>query len=445
MTDRVQVQGWCPTAWQPMLAQDGWIVRVRPYCASVSVAQWRVLTELALTYALPQIELTRLGNVQLRGISEAQLPAVRSRLTQCGLVPSNADADLAPPVHCTPFYDVGDSTHRLAIWLSQAVVEHLAPAELREQGIEPLPSKFGFVVDDWRQRLAPLQADVHLWITREGRYALAASCLPRSISFGHAKAVIDAAIAIARWFARERFELQPVPTRLRGLREPLFARGLQIPELPWVEAVPLETEEPPIGEADGTASVWPGDSGHGRVGIAAPLGRINAAAMLEAALALPEHTEIRVTPWRSLLVSQQEINPNLAWFDSAHWITQPGDPRLRVSACTGTPGCTQALVPAQEFATRLAGYVGEAEHVHVSGCAKRCALSADATVLVCAGILPGFQSATTDAGVRDGAVFHISQARQSGKHKQQILPQALWHMPSQIQKIIHDLHLRESR
>ena len=120
MSDSIQIQGWCPTAWQPMRAQDGWILRVRPHCAAITAAQWCVLAQLALRHAHPEIELTRLGNVQLRGVDEGRVHALRAQLIEAGLVPADADADLAPAVHCTPLYHANDATHALAQLLSAA-------------------------------------------------------------------------------------------------------------------------------------------------------------------------------------------------------------------------------------------------------------------------------------------------------------------------------------
>ncbi len=54
-------------------------------------------------------------------------------------------------------------------------------------------------------------------------------------------------------------------------------------------------------------------------------------------------------------------------------ITDPADPRLRVTACTGAPGCPQALQPTRDLARTLAPQVPQGQHLHVSGCAKGCA------------------------------------------------------------------------
>lgn len=363
MADSIQVQGWCPTAWQPMRAQDGWMLRVRPHCAAISAGQWRVLAHLALAHAHPQIELTRLGNVQLRGVHEAQLHALRQQLIDAALVPAAADADLVPAVHCTPLYQRGDATHALARQLSAAVIAHLGPQALARQGLAALPGKFGLLVDDPQRHMRGIGADLQLWAHAQGGYGLALANAGDWHGFARAEDAVEAAVRIATWFARERAAMAPAPTRLRALR---------------VHRTPPSAAQP--WQSGPAGPIAPGTlPGHGAV-IGAPLGRIDAAAMLALAMQLPPGAEIRVTPWRSLLLDA-ESPPAL---DAAHWITQPDDQRLRVSACTGAPRCAQGHAPAQALALAWAGAVPRHQHLHVSGCAKFCALSADATALVLA-------------------------------------------------------------
>jgi precorrin-3B synthase len=54
-------------------------------------------------------------------------------------------------------------------------------------------------------------------------------------------------------------------------------------------------------------------------------------------------------------------------------ITDPADPILSVTACTGAPGCPQGRGETRALARRLAPFVPRGKHLHVSGCAKGCA------------------------------------------------------------------------
>lgn len=421
----IKVQGWCPTAWAPMQAQDGWIVRVRPHCASISARQWTVLAELALSCAHPEIELTRLGSVQLRGISEAQLPLVRSRLVEAQLVPAAADADQAPAVHCTPFYQHGDATHGLAVLLSQAAIAQLSPDALQSQGMEALPSKFGLVVDDARRPMRGIAADISVWVTTDERYGLALGGQSGWYAFDGAAEVVAAALAVARWFARERTVMAPMstsmPTRLRQL---LSLRALNLPCLKWAQFRACN----PVAAAVALPGRW---EQAGRV-IGVPMGRIHAAALLEVVQAMPAQTELRVTPWRSLFCADEAMTARFS--PSAHWITEADDARLRVSACTGAPQCTQALLTAQELALVLAPHVPPQAHVHVSGCAKCCALAPQASLALIA-----TERQAADSGQ---ALLTLSWPNLPQQPFSQISTQALRQEPSHISTLIHDLYLR---
>lgn len=418
MTESIKIQGWCPTAWQPMRAQDGWMVRVRPHCASLSAAQWRVLADLALAHAHPQIELTRLGNVQLRGVSEAQLGGVRARLIAARLVPEDADADLAPAVHCTPLYRRNDATHALAQLLARAAVQRLSPRALARRGLAALPGKFGLLVDDPARRMQATGADLQLWVGADRNYGLALGDSTQWHCFAQAEQAVDAAVEIAAWFAAERTALAPAPTRLRALL------AHRTPPLPALQMAPLRA-----AGAASCAALAPGlHAGHGRV-IAAPLGRMAAAAMHELAMQLPAGAEIRVTPWRSLLLPS-DATAHAAPLDAAHWISRADDARLRVSACTGAPRCAQGHVPAQALALALAAQVPPHTHLHVSGCAKFCALSADATAVIVARL---------DAG--GAPQLDLCRAEQRSDPHTPISWPASTDAPANLKKLLHDLYL----
>ncbi len=108
--------------------------------------------------------------------------------------------------------------------------------------------------------------------------------------------------------------------------------------------------------------------------LAPPFGQFDAA-MLRALAALAERhdTAIRVTPWRALLLGRVRIGADIAAEAGPNWITDPADPRLRVTACIGAPGCASGSTPTRADAARLAAAMRPYHRVHVSGCAKGCA------------------------------------------------------------------------
>lgn len=402
-----------------MRSEDGWIVRVRPVCASISAAQWAALAALALSLAHPQIELTRLGNVQLRGVADADLPALLAQLVAARLIPADADADLAPPVHCTPFYETHDRTHQLAMLLGRAVVERLCPSALERQGMAALPSKFGLLVDDAARSLCGIACDLRVWADADGGYGLALGNAGDWYRFGDVQQLVDAAIHMATWFASARMVVSgKPPTRLQAL----------LPSLP-LETPALRAAVPQLAQPPAAAPVLPGPLAQGWV-LGAPLGRIDALAMQALAASLAADTEIRVTPWRSLLLMSADAPSCIARLDAQHWMTDAADARLRVSACTGSPRCAQAHVPAQDMALQLASHVPERGHLHVSGCAKFCALSSDATSLIFAS-----PSAT------DGVWLHAGSAGQPDRPRGQFPYRAGSALPAELHTLLHDLPL----
>ena len=402
-----------------MRSEDGWIVRVRPVCASISAAQWAALAAWALSLAHPQIELTRLGNVQLRGVADADLPALLAQLVAARLIPADADADLAPPVHCTPFYMVHDRTHQLAMLLGRAVVERLCPSALERQGMAALPSKFGLLVDDAARSLGGIACDLRVWADADGGYGLALGNAGDWYRFGDVQQLVDAAIHMATWFASARMVVSGKPlTRLQAL----------LPSLP-LETPALRAAVPQGAQPPAAAPVLPGQLAQGWV-LGAPLGRIDALAMQALAASLPADAEIRVTPWRSLLLMSADAPARVARLDARHWMSDAADARLRVSACTGSPRCAQAHVPAQDMALQLASHVPERGHLHVSGCAKFCALSSDATSLIFAS-----PSAT------DGVWLHAGSAGQPDRPRGQFPYRAGSALPAELHTLLHDLPL----
>lgn len=145
--------------------------------------------------------------------------------------------------------------------------------------------------------------------------------------------------------------------------------------------------------------------------VAAPLGRVSAQALLRLVQAVGHmprpgplshgwpgaapHSPscarggspalLRVTPWRMLLLALPHP-PQAHWLRQAgletgpYWVTDAHDPRLRVFACTGAPGCGQAAAPTRALALALAEHVPPGARLHVSGCAKGCAHPQPATL-----------------------------------------------------------------
>ncbi|MHC2505126.1 sulfite reductase beta subunit-like hemoprotein [Bradyrhizobium elkanii] len=88
---------------------------------------------------------------------------------------------------------------------------------------------------------------------------------------------------------------------------------------------------------------------------------------------------LRMTPWRMMLVEGMCEMPR-----GTDLVTDAGDPRLRVVACSGAPRCGEAHADTRMLASALARHIPPDARLHVSGCAKGCAHSGSADVTLVA-------------------------------------------------------------
>ncbi|MFN3576066.1 MAG: precorrin-3B synthase, partial [Tabrizicola sp.] len=165
------------------------------------------------------------------------------------------------------------------------------------------------------------------------------------------------AIAMAEWFVAHGGI-----TNGRGRMAALIARGAIPPGCTLAPAEPLPTPGPGL-HPDGAL-------------VALAFGQMRAAT-LHALAALGQ--DLRPTPWRMFLIVGASTPPALPGL-----ITNPADPILRITACTGAPACPQALGDTRQLARRLAPHLAPDQTLHISGCAKGCAHPAPAGITLTA-------------------------------------------------------------
>lgn len=327
------IQGWCPGALRPMASGDGLVVRVRPRGGRLTSEQAARIAQLAAMHGNGLIDLSSRANVQLRGVSESSHAALIDGLRALGLIDASADAEGRRNIVVSPFWRDGDGTQDLAAELTLALAAPDAPQ---------LPGKFGFVLDT---AIAPVLRDVSadIWLETGPQGLLLCA---QGAAFGKPVApetAVAEAIALAHWFIN-----QGGVTAGRGRMAALLKRVALPPGHTEPRAAALP--QPVVGPVSAGSLV------------AFEFGQMQA----ETLAALAKSGPLRVTPWRMLLV--EGAVPNIPGL-----ITDPTDPLLRVIACTGAPGCVQALQPTRTLARALAPYVPQGAILHVSGCAKGCA------------------------------------------------------------------------
>ncbi|CAM8661722.1 CobG, precorrin-3B synthase [Comamonadaceae bacterium] len=332
-----RIQGWCPGALRPMPSGDGLVVRVRPTLGHLTPLQAQGLAGLAQQYASPVLELTSRANLQLRGVCRDSYPALISGLRSLGLLDERADVEARRNLLLSPFWTDSDGTPAICEALNLALAAPDAPT---------LPGKFGFAIDLGAQPvLRDASADIRLerWGNQVLVYADGAAtgaCLPLAQA-------AQSAMELARWFVASGGVVNG-----RGRMASLIQRQV----LP----TPFTTTRVPETPAH-AATV--GNSATGMV-VGLEFGQLPSETLHQLAALAP----LRITPWRSLVLEGLHTAPNLP-----ELITHPDDARLRVLACTGSPGCTQALGPTRALARFLAPLLPAGRTAHVSGCSKGCA------------------------------------------------------------------------
>ncbi|EGD60941.1 precorrin-3B synthase [Novosphingobium nitrogenifigens DSM 19370] len=370
-----QIKGWCPGALRPMASGDGLVVRVRARGGRLAPAQAVALADLARRCGNGLIDLSARANLQLRGIGEETYPEVLAGLGALGLLDRDAQAEARRNVLVSPFGPADDAARVLADDLAKALAD---ATDL------PLPGKFGFAVDGGPvPLLRGISADVRLERAGHDLWRLHAEGSDRARCVASPDAVA-AALDLARWFLATGGVQEG-----RGRMAAHIARGAALPD-GFAEPVPLA---PPF-------LPHPGPVAEGYL-VAFEFGQVDA----DTLALLGEIGPIRLTPWRMVLVETQGTLP-----DAAALLTRADDPRLRVSACTGMPGCLQAQAPVRDLARALAPHVPTGRHLHVSGCAKGCAHPGPSDIVLCAGE-EGFGLTHRATAARAAAMPPIAPAR----------------------------------
>lgn len=328
----IDARGWCPGALRPMESGDGLIARIKPWCSALTLAQAGGLAEIGGRLGNGHIDLTRRSNLQIRGLGQRSLSDLHQALDRLGLLDSDAETEAARNIMVGPL--AGAEGRAMASDLSECL------AADRRLAVT-LPAKFGWLVD----AAGPLsiigeRADVALCLLPEG-----AALRVGGRWLGVAPR--DKAVSLALTAARAHLE------------------GREMPVLARLDVFPAPGRRM-LGVA---ARVF---------GVAAPFGRLEAHQLrgLVALAAAAGATELRVSPWRALYIDKPiEGAPELGL------IIDDDDPLLRVDACPGKPACLSASIDTRRDARRLAR-TGFAGSIHVSGCAKGCARSAPADLVL---------------------------------------------------------------
>lgn len=394
-------RGWCPGTLRPMLTGDGLLVRLHPPRNALTPDQLAYVAELASRHGNGQIEISGRGNLQLRGIREEAHQALVDDLLEAGLVD---EAD-------------GDGPNRLVLTspLAGRAADELLDAAALAQIVENagrtvsgLPAKFSIVVDGGSAlALDGFAADLRLRAVAEDAIAFG---LPGSLWFGPVtpgEAPQLVARLLGGFVAASRRSSEQV-RRMRDLapdERNALAASIGLAPMPPPTARPKATAIGVAAERGGTVAMLAG----------LPFGRTDAAGLRrlsKLARGAGIH-EIRVSPWRGFAfcgLSADAATSLQAPLRSEGLIVEADDPRLAVSACTGSPACARGEAPVLADAAALSDAIApllvDGLSLHVSGCAKSCAHPGRADLTLVG--RDGRYDVIVDGGTSDTALAHLS-------------------------------------
>ena len=389
----------CPGALRLAVAADGHLARIRLPGGLISAGQIRALARLADELGDGRAELTSRGNVQLRGLAADAADPLTDRLTRAGLLPSLSH-DRVRNVLASPLAGL-DGGNDLT-----AVIRALDAGLCARARLAELSGRFLFAVDDGRGDVADLGADVVARVRADGAAVNGLEVAPGgstveqdgstveqdgstveqdgstveqdgSTARADADAIVAVMLACAEAFLDEAAAQGGTAWRIADLADgaervrAAVAARLQLAAAPHPTTAPQPPTAPqpttggasrPVGIVgpDGTAAV-----------LLAPLGRLTAAQLTWLADRVTERPA-RITPWRSVVLPDlPDAAGVLREADRLGFGVDAASPWLRLSACTGRPGCASALADVQADAAAFAARWPE-RIVHVSGCARHC-------------------------------------------------------------------------
>ncbi len=376
-------RGACPGALRPMESGDGLIVRVRPRGGAMPVLDLAALADAADRYGNGEIDLTRRANLQIRGITLSNIDGVLTALDQMGLLDASPEAEAVRNIIVSPLAGL-DPAERIDV---RPIARELEGRLTSDNRLWSLPAKFGFVIDGGGAlSLDDERADIRLRAIDRESFALGLDggegirWLGRIATAQAAEVASEAAALFASSFARgSRIRIRDAASDIvANIVAPLALAPLGESPAPRPQHRPLGRIE--MG-ANGVA-----------LALGVPFGRITAATLR--ALCAEAYTngvsEMRLSPWRVLYApvpDETKAGALEAYAEGQGLLVKDGDPISRIDACTGKPACASAFVATRQAARKLAAMASSLgiESAHVSGCAKGCARSAPADLVLIGG------------------------------------------------------------
>jgi precorrin-3B synthase len=379
-----EVKGWCPGALRPMQSGDGLIVRVRPQSASLRPQDLGALADAARQFGNGHIDLTRRANLQIRGVCDASLSDLHDVIASLGLLDANAEGEAVRNIMVNPLAGI-DPTEACDV---RPIAGELARWLTSDRSLWALPSKFGFIIDGGGVlSLAEQRADVCLVATAQGVISIGIETRAGIEWLGSTAPGAAAAVATEIGLLFIKAASREKRHRMRDLSDEGIAaiRAAIRPRLDTPHEHPRMADASlnRIGLIELGADKF-------AVGIAAPFGRVESDQLRKLTDVMASHgvEVVKLSPWRALyarIPSRQAAQLILDAAEREGLIADPRDPLLQIEACPGAPGCRSTVLDTRGDGRRLAALLPHFNFtgtVHVSGCAKGCAKSGAADLVL---------------------------------------------------------------
>lgn len=341
--DRDRSDG-CPGALRMHAAEDGLIGRIRIPGGQLTPAIWDTLADLADTFGDGDIHVTSRGNLQIRGIADAA--GFSEAVREHGLLPSPAH-DRMRNIIVSP---LGFDVHPL--------VAELDAALLASDTVATLSGRTLFGIDAGEGDIVAHNVDFGVVAGQRFHIVLGGQLTGASCAREEAVGVL---VGLAQAWAERRGSAWRVNERPE-LHGELLATVRTTPE------TPPEFSNPP-----GRPIGWLDIDGRVHLGAGLRFGVLSSQlARMIAVVGAP----VTVTPWHSLVIhslSESIAEQVVRVLAPLGLIFDINSSWLRVTACTGLPGCAKSPANTRDDAAHYIA-LGEVEDglVHFSGCERRC-------------------------------------------------------------------------
>lgn len=342
------VQPRCPSVDHLLVRSDGGLARIRRPGGRIDAGGLEAVADAAERWGNGNVEMTNRANLQLRGVQPRAASGLAGALAAAGLS-SGDGGDRRRNLLMGPLGDLDPGAVDYG-----PVLDPLLSELDSDSRLDALSDKFGVALDGggaW-----PLTGRRAAIVVQPG-------------------ADPDTASVTCGWGPPRTVDRAALVRELAALAAASIDHSYRGVEVTGA-AAPLTG---PLGRGPG----W--------VGAMPPLGRVDAPTLAGLAGLARRHCDgqVRLTPWRSVVFARpSDPDTLIAGLDRLGLVVDPRDPAAAVVACAGSAGCTSGLTDTIGDARRVVEARRErgapVESVHLSGCEKRCAQRAPASVTLVA-------------------------------------------------------------